>query len=429
MKINEILREDVNTDTGTPNPDPQPSTWDRLKNKASDIGQGIKQGASQFGQRAIQGAQQVANVASRVPGAIEKGVQGYNQSYDDATAAGRDNRYGIEKGIAGAKGAVQGYKQNYDAATAAGRDNRFAIQKYPQAMQSAIKSYQDSYNSRSPEENELLINKLIKKFGPGIKGAINGYKQSYDAATAAGRDNRFGIQKLAQKVVPAIRNQYNIYQGNKVAGPALKAAGDNWLKYVKQLSSFKDMSNDATYQAELEKWARSLYPSAFADGQEPAKVTDVHPDNLMGGVSVSNYIMKTINASAAARALRKGTGDRLPKGSDDTETPAGAGGTQTTPAGIVVPQTVGGGARKQSQQATTAPANTQSTAPGPDAHDDTDVKHDLAPGVEIVQHDPIIVKYKNKEYGINDAGQWVHFGTSRIPHESFQAFLDRQAGY
>jgi hypothetical protein len=399
VKINEILREDVNSDTGTPNPDPQPSTWNRLKNKASDIGQGIKQGASQLGQRARQGAQQVANVAGRIPGAIEKGVQGYNQSYNDATAAGRDNRYGIEKGIAGAKGAAQGYKQSYDAATAAGRDNRYGIEK-------GI---------------------------AGAKGAAQGYKQSYDAATAAGRDNRYGIQKAVQAAKPVtdrIKQRYNKYQGGKVAGENLKAAEQNWEKYTKQLASFKDMDDPTTYRAELDKWAKSLYPSAFANGQVPADIKKVQPViGILGGASTGEYIMKVVNASAAARALRKGTGDRLPKGGDDTETPAGAGGTQTTPAGIVVPQTVGGGARKQSQQATPAPANTQSTAPGPDAHDDTDVKHDLAPGVEIVQQDPIIVKYKNKEYGINDSGQWVHFGTSRIPHESFQAFLDRQAGY
>ena len=406
MKINEILREDVNSDTGTPNPDPKPSTWDRLKNKASDIGQGIKQGASQLGQRARQGTQQVANVAGRVPGAIEKGVQGYNQSYDDATAAGRDNRYGIEKGIAGAKGAAQAYKQSYDDATAAGRDNRYGIEK-------GI---------------------------AGAKGAVQGYKQSYDDATAAGRDNRFGIQKAAQAVKPAsnwikpasnwIKNKYNNAQGARVAGENLKAAEANWEKYTKQLASFKDMGDPATYQAELDKWAKSLYPSAFANGQQPADINKVKPvKGILGGTSTGEYIMKVVNASAAARALRKGTGDKLPTGGNEIDAKAGADGTQKTPAGIVVPQSVGGGARKQAPQGTAAPSNAQSTAPGPDAHDDTDVKHDLAPGVQIVSQDPIIVKYKNKEYGLNDAGQWVHFGTSRIPHESFQSFLDRQAGY
>jgi hypothetical protein len=173
-----------------------------------------------------------------------------------------------------------------------------------------------------------------------------------------------------------------------------------------------------------------LYPSAFANGQAPADIKKVQPvKGILGGASTGEYIMKVVNASAAARALRRGTGDKLPTGSNEIDTTADTDGTQKTPAGIVVPQSVGGGARKNPQQGTATPSNAQSTAPGPDAHDDADIKHDLAPGVQIVSQDPIIVKYKNKEYGLNDAGQWVHFGTSRVPHESFQSFLDRQAGY
>jgi len=74
-------------------------------------------------------------------------------------------------------------------------------------------------------------------------------------------------------------------------------------------------------------------------------------------------------------------------------------------------------------------ASAKTSAASPDAHDATDAKHDVVPGAEIVQQDPIIMKYKNKEYGLNDKGQWVQFGSTKVPHESFQAFLDKHAGF
>ena len=72
---------------------------------------------------------------------------------------------------------------------------------------------------------------------------------------------------------------------------------------------------------------------------------------------------------------------------------------------------------------------TQATALRPDAHDAKDAGHDSVPGAEIVQQEPIVMKYKNKEYGLNDKGQWVQFGSTKVPHESFQAFLDKHAGF
>ena len=53
-------------------------------------------------------------------------------------------------------------------------------------------------------------------------------------------------------------------------------------------------------------------------------------------------------------------------------------------------------------------------------------KHDLAPGVSIVSQEPIILKYKNNDYGLNDNGQWVKMATGKVQHEAFQDFLDKQ---
>jgi hypothetical protein len=72
-------------------------------------------------------------------------------------------------------------------------------------------------------------------------------------------------------------------------------------------------------------------------------------------------------------------------------------------------------------------ASTQPNTPA--AHDPQQPNHDVVKDAQIVQQDPIIIKYKNKEYGLNDNGQWVHFGSTKVPHQSFQAFLDKQAGF
>lgn len=80
-----------------------------------------------------------------------------------------------------------------------------------------------------------------------------------------------------------------------------------------------------------------------------------------------------------------------------------------------------------------ADGNPMAAAPAqptkPTAHDPQQPTHDLVKGAQIIQQDPIIIKHKNKEYGLNDNGQWVHFGSTKVPHQSFQAFLDNQAGF
>jgi hypothetical protein len=87
-----------------------------------------------------------------------------------------------------------------------------------------------------------------------------------------------------------------------------------------------------------------------------------------------------------------------------------------------------------SQPVSTPPAQATTTVPTPPAAAEQpeliggthNPKHDLAPGVTVVSQEPIIIQYRNKDYAINDRGQWVHLASGKTPHESFQQFLSAQ---
>lgn len=46
-----------------------------------------------------------------------------------------------------------------------------------------------------------------------------------------------------------------------------------------------------------------------------------------------------------------------------------------------------------------------------------------------VQNEPIVMKYKNFEFGLNDNGQWSRLGSNKALPQNYQAMLDQAAGY
>ena len=46
-------------------------------------------------------------------------------------------------------------------------------------------------------------------------------------------------------------------------------------------------------------------------------------------------------------------------------------------------------------------------------------------GATVVSQEPIIIKYQNKEFGLNDNGEWMHMASGRVQQQSAQAFLDQ----
>jgi len=110
-------------------------------------------------------------------------------------------------------------------------------------------------------------------------------------------------------------------------------------------------------------------------------------------------------------------------------TPAGVQAYIKKYAGIWKTRDLGYSGAPNAGGATQTPQGGQQgvVAQGNAAHGAKDVeKHDMAPGVQIVSQEPIIIKYQNKDYGLNDNGQWSHLATGKVPHESFQEFLSKQ---
>lgn len=56
----------------------------------------------------------------------------------------------------------------------------------------------------------------------------------------------------------------------------------------------------------------------------------------------------------------------------------------------------------------------------------TTAQTQMASGVRVINQDPIIIKYGNREFGLNDNGEWTHLKSGKVPPESIQAFLSQQ---
>ena len=85
-----------------------------------------------------------------------------------------------------------------------------------------------------------------------------------------------------------------------------------------------------------------------------------------------------------------------------TTTTAPVANTQPTSSTIIVPQTAGGGPRKPS-------------APQLDAR------------IQVVQQEPIVLRYKNADFALNDQGQWAPLlSPNKKISQAAQAFFDKQ---
>lgn len=77
------------------------------------------------------------------------------------------------------------------------------------------------------------------------------------------------------------------------------------------------------------------------------------------------------------------------------------------------------------QPASTAPAATAPTAPNRPTS--TPVSQaQLSPKTSVVSYDPMVIKYNNTDYSINDAGEWAKFGSKVPVPQALGKFLDQQ---
>jgi hypothetical protein len=235
----------------------------------------------------------------------------------------------------------------------------------------------------------------LKNFGgaisKGVKGAVKGYQQARNTRNA-------------------------LDQAKQAGGLNLELETNAANKFLAQRGAVSNMKDPATFQNELKAWASKRYPSLDTGAIDISKV---RPGNAN---DVQNYVTRVYSTYMADRSNR-------PKTTAPSTNKTTTSIPQTTQSSIIDPSTgkpFASAAPTQSAAPVTTP---KSTAPAPDAHDEKDIKHDMVPGMEIVQQEPIIVKYKNREFGLDDNGQWVHLGGTKKPHQSFQAMLDKTAGF
>ena len=121
------------------------------------------------------------------------------------------------------------------------------------------------------------------------------------------------------------------------------------------------------------------------------------------GHQQSQQAVAALNQTAAqqqqvAAATQAATATPTPA----TTTTAPVAITQPTSSTIIVPQTAGGGPRKPS-------------APQLDAR------------IQVVQQEPIVLRYKNADFALNDQGQWAPLlSPNKKISQAAQAFFDKQ---
>lgn len=372
VKINEVILEALNKSTGTPNANPAPPPA-----APADADQpewtGRKQAAPakpDYSQKPGAYSSNPGNTATyNVPTGIPNptATPPVTSAPQTQTAPDIGNvRPGDDKEPAQSAPVDTAYQDQLD-------------KNIQQKQQAAVAANQANTPAQKAKQGLKNLGGALAK---GVKGAVKGFNQSRDmnAARAAGGENL----------------EYEFADAKK---------------FIQQRGAVADMRNPQELQTAIQSWANSRYPSA----KNSIDVSTVQPGNQR---SIEDYITKMYSAAMSNRSM----GQRATPAAGNTTT-ANTNNQQTST--LIDPNT--------NKPFVTQPAqttqSTQSTAPAPDAHDAGDEKHDLAPGVEIIQQEPIIVKYKNKEYGLNDRGEWVHFGSTKVPHQSFQAFLDKQAGF
>lgn len=83
-----------------------------------------------------------------------------------------------------------------------------------------------------------------------------------------------------------------------------------------------------------------------------------------------------------------------------------------------------GGTVAQQQQQPGAQAGTATQA---DADEIATAKAKMAKDVDIVNMDPMILRYRGKDFHLGDKGEWVDSKINRPASQAFQAFLNQQA--
>lgn len=239
---------------------------------------------------------------------------------------------------------------------------------------------------------------------------FSGIKQAWQGAKMLGR----GAASLPGRIKGAVAG-YQASQQQRAAttGPAAQASKElagrelqNWQSFLNQyIAGTGGKLTPQAVQAAATQFTARRYASAG-----PAVLAKV---NAVKDVkSANDFITQAFNMAVANQ--KTGIVPGRASATDATQPPTQTtpGGAKTTPSGIEVPLSVGGGARKEQ----------------PSIEPEQDLKQQaLAQGIKVVSQEPIILRTKGgKEYGLNDSGQWTHLASGKIPAEAYQQFLNQQ---
>jgi hypothetical protein len=196
----------------------------------------------------------------------------------------------------------------------------------------------------------------------------------------------------------------------------LKLAADIlpiWKKFASQY-----LAGYGNSPENLKKAAQSFAAKNYPEAGKQALQSGI--ESVTNAKSADTYVARMANLALVndKAGINPDQGNQADPSTASAST--SQAGTQST---IIDPST-----GKPFGQANSAEKEKPGT-PAPDAHDEKDIGHDQVPGMEIVQQEPIIVKYKNREFGLDDRGEWVHLGSTKKPHQSFQAMLDKTASF
>ena len=129
---------------------------------------------------------------------------------------------------------------------------------------------------------------------------------------------------------------------------------------------------------------------------------------------------------AARDELSRRSGAAAPAAPTPAPAPAPAPSQTSTPAPAPAPSQTSTPAPAPAPTPAPAPAPTQTPAPAP-APTQSSAPSTLAQGVSIVNDEPIVIRYKNSDFGLNDRGEWALMKRpDRALPQSMSAFLDQQ---
>jgi hypothetical protein len=215
--------------------------------------------------------------------------------------------------------------------------------------------------------NEVLTEGPLD-FARKIGGKIKGAVANYQSASTQ-KDQQIKVNNIVKGAL----QKWNAVQSN------LTTAG-------------KDITPEVFLQ---------LYDK-FSGGQEHTTTLD-----QIDPLSVKQWLTKEIGSYLANKELTTEP-EQTPGQPKDLPPSADAG--QTTP-NIIIPP----GAKTAGPATTTTAQATAALTP--------------SERFQKVQNEPIIMKYKNFEFGLNDQGQWSRLGSNKGLPQNYQAMLDKAAGY